>query len=72
MRQPVGGTAAKHNGREQDLGQAGFSLVEMMVAILVLGVVLAALASSLISFSAMSLTRWRSSSMPWSVSVTAC
>lgn len=59
VRQRVGGTSARHGGRDQDRGQAGFSLVEMMVAILVLGVVLAALASSLISFSAMSLTNER-------------
>jgi prepilin-type N-terminal cleavage/methylation domain-containing protein len=59
VRQRVGGLRAGHSGRDQDHGQAGFSLVEMMVAILVLGVVLAALASSLISFSAMSLTNER-------------
>ena len=59
MRQRVGRPATGYVAPDQHRGEAGVTLVEMMVAILVLGVVLAALASSLISFSAMSLTNER-------------
>ena len=59
MRERVGRPTTGHAAPHQHRGEAGVTLVEMMVAILVLGVVLAALASSLISFSAMSLTNER-------------
>lgn len=59
MQERVGRPTSRRLDPQHQHGQAGVTLVEMMVAILVLGVVLAALASSLISFSAMSLTNER-------------
>lgn len=59
MRWHAGRCQGEPQATAREHGQEGVTLVEMMVAILVLGVVLAALASSLISFSAMSLTNER-------------
>jgi prepilin-type N-terminal cleavage/methylation domain-containing protein len=51
VRQRVGGLRAGHGDHEYGRGQAGFTLVEMMVAIFILGVLLAASASAFIGFS---------------------
>lgn len=51
VRQRVGGAPAEHGNRAYDRGQAAFTLVEMIVAIFILGVLLAASASAFIGFS---------------------